>query len=139
MSQCKCTNVCQHTSATFQATHALLDFSFTETRTGERSVRTFGDVFGLSVRAAGGPAAAESGDLVRFARGVLEVNAARFGTATSSSWLLDSVDVYETVRVATFHIEAPEATRARVANSISFLFDHAGNLIEVDQTLAPID
>jgi hypothetical protein len=139
LTQCKCTHECHHTSASFQATHALVDFVFVETRSGERTVRTFGDVLGLSVRAAGGPSVVESGELVRFARGVLEVNAARFGTAASSSWLLDSVDAYETVRVATFHLEAPETTRARAANSISFLFDRAGFLIEVDQTLAPID
>lgn len=135
LTQCVCTNVCHHSSATFRATHALVDFTYSEVHDGARTVRTFADVVGLSTRATGVPAMPESADLARFARGVLEVSAARFGTTTNAPWVLDAVDVYENVRVVTFHLDSAQISDP-AANQMSFLFDAAGNLIEVDQTLS---
>ncbi len=148
VTQCHCSNlVCHHGAATaFRETHRLASFELLERRDPSPGraasgsiVRTFADIYGLSVQRAGGPAIPSAPDLVAFARGVLEVNAALFAREDRrAGWILDSVDLYESAGVVTFHREytsASDGARFLPTNCVSFLFDPHGSLIEIDQTL----
>jgi hypothetical protein len=133
-SHCKCNTVCQHSHATFEATHALEHFEIAE-HTGEHGAtqRTFSQILGLSVERAGGPAWPADDDIVRFTRGVIDVNPTQLARRDASlAFELDSVSRYETAVVVQMHqVAAPDHE-----NQLSFLFDPRGNLIEVDQVLA---
>jgi hypothetical protein len=115
------------------ATHALEHFQLVE-RTGERgaTLRTFGDIIGLSVERAGAPAWPGDDDIVAFARGVIEVNPRHLARPDGAMQFdLDGVSRYETAIVVQMH----QVVAAGGENEISFLFDPRGNLIEIDQML----
>ncbi len=129
-----CTTVCEHTHATFAATHALEHFEIIE-HTGERGAtqRTFSDIIGLSVERAGGPAWPGDDDIVAFARGVTAVNPAHLARRNAPmQFNLDSVSRYQTAIVVQLHQSAATGNE----NQLSFLFDPRGNLIEIDQMLS---
>jgi hypothetical protein len=133
-SNCKCNTVCQHSHATFQATHALEHFELVE-HAGLRGAtqRTFSEILGLSVERAGGPAWPGDDDVVRFARGVIEVNPTQLARPNAVvAFDLDDVSRYETAIVVQMHQVAEHENE----NQLSFLFDPRGNLIEIDQVLA---
>jgi hypothetical protein len=133
ISQCKCSNVCNHTHATFQATHALTDFFVVEHPSdGKRAQRTFTEIVGLSVERAGGPAWPADEFVIRFARGVLAVNPQHLALRDAPpEFALDSVLRYETATVLMFH----QSSLPDRENLITFLFDPRGNLVEIDQAL----
>jgi hypothetical protein len=134
LQHCLCSNVCNHTHATFQATHALTEFNLTEHASGEKLMqRTFNELMGLSVERAGGPPWPPDDDVVRFARGVLAVNPSHLTRRDGSlDFVLDSVLRYETAIVVQLH----QVAQPGHDNLVSFLFDPRGNLIEIDQSLA---
>lgn len=133
LQQCKCNTECHHSHATFAATHALERFEVVE-RTGERGAtqRTFTEILGLSVERAGGPAWPGDDDIVRFVRGVIEVNAAQLARPDADpAFDLDSVSRYETAIVVQMH----QVVQPGNGNQLGFLFDPRGNLLEIDQML----
>jgi hypothetical protein len=134
LSQCKCSNHCKQTQATFQAGHALIEFLVIEHPSdGKRAQRTFTEIAGLSVERAGGPAWPADEFVVRFARGVLAVNPHHLALRDAPpAFELDSVLRYETATVLQFH-QAGLGTRE---NLITFLLDPRGNLVEIDQAVA---
>lgn len=135
LSQCKCSNHCKLTQASFQATHALTDFLVIEHRSeGELAQRTFTEIVGLSVERAGGPAWPADEFVVRFVRGVLAVNPHHLALRdTPPAFELDIVLRYETAVVLQFHQTGSPARE----NLITFLFDPRGNLVEIDQAIVP--
>lgn len=144
VTQCHCSNLtCHHgAAAAFGETHRLGGFELLERRVSSPEgaiLRTFADIYGLSVQRAGGPSTPSAPDLAGFARGVLEVNARLFAREDRrAQWLLDSVDLYESAGVVNFHREytsASDGARFLPTNCVAFLFDGRGNLIEIDQTL----
>lgn len=133
LQQCVCNTVCQHTHATFEATHALTQFTLVEHSADGSTQRTFSEILGLSVERAGGAPWPEDDDVVRFARGVAAVNPAQLARrGASMQFELDSVLRYETAIVVQMH-QALEPGRE---NQLSLLFDPRGDLIEIDQMLS---
>jgi hypothetical protein len=135
-SNCKCHTVCQHSHATFAATHVLEHFEIVE-HTGARGAtqRTFSEILGLSVERAGGPAWPGDDDVVQFTRGVIDVNPTQLARRDAGlGFDLDGVSRYETAIVVQMHQVAQQGNE----NQLSFLFDPRGNLIEIDQVLTGI-
>jgi hypothetical protein len=160
--QCHCkTSICYQTSATFQATHALTEYTLDELPADELPAestpidasptqaplrRTFRDIVGLSIQRAGGSAMPDAQECVQFARGVLSVNAELFPSASSEDFTLDAALPCDRQWVVQFHRGSLELDRGalerrtvgrdhadtRELEVVSFLFDARGNLIEID-------
>jgi len=123
VSTCKCENNqhCDHPlSIGDEAAVRLEHYAYAVVADGVSVSETFGAILGLSVARALPGRDHERGDLVRFADGVLRVNAPLLGDARG--WRLGSVERFADATVVVF--EAPDS-------SIAFLFDRAGNLLEI--------
>ena len=140
LKSCRCSSsICYQSQATFEATHALTEYTLDEPADEAGPRRTFRDVVGLSIPRAGGPAIPTEADCVTFARGVLDVNARLFPppprararadssdrAATTSDFVLDAALPFEGRWVVQFH-------RDVARDVVSFLFDERGTLLEID-------
>lgn len=108
--------------------------------TGGGEVRTISEILAPSIRRAYGVEEFGESDLRRFAEGAIDVNDVLLAPPRNVGWwTFDSVDVFETAVVVSFHhrVSTPHGVRDVEGSGLSFLFDRAGNLIEIDQILPP--
>jgi hypothetical protein len=128
LQQCKCkSSVCHQSGAAFQATHALVTFERADEAGKDGALqRVFSDIAGLSVQRAGGPAVPAAEDVVRFARGVLLVNAALFRRDAAEFTLLQA-ERCESGTLAQFQREHG----GRATDLVTFFFDARGNLQQI--------
>lgn len=147
LKQCRCsTSVCYQSNATFQATHTLGAFELVEeSLDGEADDgnsdsglrRAFRAIEGLSVQRAGGPTVPDARDCVLFAQGVIATQPATFAPrsgADGGAWALDAVVVCEDAWVVQFRrTTADRRVVDSDRESLTFLFDARGNLLEIEQ------
>jgi hypothetical protein len=131
---CKCTT-CQHSNASFEATHRLELYRLSLAVDADgRVTRIYGEIVGLSLDRAIGTEPHTEADLVRFARNVLAVNAELLPSDSSGGeWELDRVETFGGERVVSFRARTRDSAAQDVAASTAtMLFDARGNLIEID-------
>lgn len=128
---CHCqTSACYYSSSTLRALHTLTVFERSERRgSSDEMHQTLRDIQGLSVQLIGGPRTPEVADCVRFARGVLSVNAALFARrgATGEFTLLHA-DECETGTLVQFQRERD----GRATDLATLFFDPSGSLLQID-------
>lgn len=132
VSECKCHDrTCRpSTAADFQAAHELTTYRLSLwLEPNGRTTRVWSEIAGLSVSRAIGKADADTGDLARFAEGVLRVNAALLSPPVDAGWAFDAIHTFDAVSIVNYE-SRPEGS------TLSLLFDGAGNLIEIDEVLA---
>ncbi len=124
--QCKCRHNCNHGFLDFETAHRLASYRLIVAADPQGGVvRTFSELVGLSLDFADGQREHAAGDFSRFARGVIEVNTDLIPTR-SGPWTPDPVETFETAIVVPFHRDGTE-------DSLSFLFDRRGSLVEIDE------
>ncbi len=138
--QCQCKTVCHNPAAgqhgltiVARATRSALD------RDG-RFVRVFDVALGPAIElAADGLDSARgarpaSDRIAAFALRLLDANAGLFAAAAASAWDLAAVHAFPTRTAVQFERRVRPYERAR-ANSVTFLFDDFGRLLEVAQVV----
>lgn len=139
LAACRCkTSVCYQTSATFQATHTLAGFDLVEEELDGGTVRrSFRAIEGLSVQRAGGPTVPDARDCARFAQGVIATQPATFAPRAGEdggAWALDAVLPCDDAWVVQFRRSTPDRRAVPAdAESLAFLFDARGDLLEIEQ------
>ena len=129
VAQCKCHTQCNHPLALdFDAAHRLRRYRMSVAADAEGGiVRTISEIEGLSLAFAYAARERSQEDFVRFARGVIQVNAI-LGDAPggdAKGWLAEPVEVFEASVVVPF-------ARADSLARLNFLFDRRGSLVEID-------
>ena len=129
--QCKCRKTCQAASIDFESAHRLADYrlAIVEDPDGAQ-VRIVSGIVGLSLAFVPGAHERTAQDHLRFARGVIEVNAALLAPR-GGPWEPEPVQIFETAVVIPFR-------RIGAEDSLAFLFDRLGNLVEIDGILRPL-
>jgi hypothetical protein len=130
---CKCRTVCQHPVV---GEHGLVIVEHTSRVLADeaRFVRLIDVVIGPSLEFA--PAVRNEGatGIADFARGVLDVNAELFTAERDPAWTLAAVETFPAHTTVQFaHDPGPYGSRS--ANSVTFLFDGVGRLLEVTQVV----
>ncbi|MBL8859627.1 MAG: hypothetical protein JNL28_14055 [Planctomycetes bacterium] len=129
--QCRCrTSACYYSSSTLQALHTLKLYERSEGYAAEGELhQSFSDIRGLSVQLVGGPPAPEVADCVRFARGVLSVNAALFARpGAAGEFDLVQAHASDTGALVQFQRERD----GRATDLVTLFFDPRGSLLQID-------
>ena len=138
VAQCKCRTTCHHGLAyDFETVHRLSTFRLAESiDSGGLRSRTISDIVGLSLELAGRPAdpsLRSPGDFTGFARAVIEVNPGLLAPR-GESWTPEPAQVFQTALVVPFR---GGSTEDGLGESLDFLFDRRGNLVEIHQVFGP--
>jgi len=126
LNQCLCHTQCNHSIFDPMTTHKLSSYRLgvAEQRDGT-ILRTISEISGLSLDFADGLREHTSADFVRFAAGVIEFNGLLL-QSRHGLWTPRAAETFDGAVVVPF---ASTENRA----SLTFLFDRAGNLVEIDE------
>ena len=126
VSQCKCHTTCHHGLLDSGTAHKLTSYRLSVVDDPQGGVvRTISEIVGLSLDLADGPRAHSPADFARFAEGVIELNGLLL-QARGRTWEPGTVEVFDGSVVVPF-------LGAVGRESLTFLFDRRGNLVEIDE------
>jgi len=125
--QCKCSGSCANGLAyDFGTVHRLTAYRLISEQGAQGETgRTLTEIVGLSLDFAHGPVEHSAADYTRFARSVIDVNE-RLLAPRGTQWIPEPVQMFQTAIVVPFR-------GAGAQESLEFLFDRRGNLVEIHE------
>lgn len=130
---CQCRTVCQH-PVVGENGLVIVEHTSRVLQDDARFVRHIGVVIGPSLEFAPEVRTAGATGIANFARGVLDVNAELFSAERDPAWNLAAVESFPAHTTVQF-VHEPGPYGSRRANSVTFLFDGVGRLLEVTQVV----